>query len=155
MLTCYFENGGKASLRHVIIDTLVLKGNEILLVKRSKQILEGGKWAIVGGFVARDETIREAVAREVMEETGYAIKDITFLTVNDSPNRPHEDRQNIAFVFFAQALEKERKPDWESSEQKWFPLDALPKEEEIAFDHFYDINLYIDYKNTGKKLPVI
>ena len=32
-------------------------GNEVLLVKRSRHLLEGGKWALVGGFVERDETL--------------------------------------------------------------------------------------------------
>ena len=111
MLTCIFEDGGKASLRHAIVDTLVLKDGKLLLVKRTGKLLEGGKWALVGGFVDRDETLAQAAAREVMEETGWTVKDMTLLRINDSPSRPHEDRQNVAFVFFCTAVEKSGEAD--------------------------------------------
>ena len=155
MISCNFEEGEKALLRHVVADTLVLKENKILLVKRAAELLEGGKWGLIGGFVERDEDIKEAVKREVFEETGYRIENITLLTVNDSPFRPHEDRQNIAFVFFADAKAKEGESDRESTSQIWFPLDALPKEEEFAFDHYQDILFYSEYKNNNLSLPVI
>ena len=96
MLTCIFENGERASLRHAVVDALVLDKQKILLVKRAKKLLEGGKWALIGGFVGRDENLKQAVAREVMEESGYKVKNITLLTIRDNPNRPKEDRQNIA-----------------------------------------------------------
>src|SRR5215471_14320648 len=77
MISCSFENGHKASLRHVVVDNLVLQGDRLLLVKRAAKLSEGGKWGLVGGFVDRDETIKQAVAREIMEETGYEVADIT------------------------------------------------------------------------------
>jgi 8-oxo-dGTP diphosphatase len=155
MITCVFEDNGKGQLRHVVVDTLVIKDDKVLFVKRVKKLLEGGKWGLVGGFVGRDENLKQAVEREVYEETGYKIKDITLLAINDRPNRPHEDRQNISFVFFCKALEKEGKADWESDEQKWFPLSELPKEEEIAFDHYSDIQLYLRFINKEISIPVL
>ena len=145
MLRCTFENGGKGSLRHVIVDALVLNGkNEILLVKRAKgKLLEGGKWAIVGGFVERDETIEQAVHREVLEETGWEINNIKLLRIIDNPNRPNEDRQNIAFVYTCEAIEKTGEADDESSEQKWFSFENLPTKDEFAFDHLEDIEFYL------------
>lgn len=148
MITCTFENGGKGNLRHVTADTLVLKEGKILLVKRVGKLLEGGKWGLVGGFVDRNETVIQAAAREVMEETGYTIGGLTLLQILDNPDRPHEDRQNIAFVYYGQAGEKTGQPDDESSEQKWFPLDLLPAREEMAFDHYEDI---LEYLKISKK----
>ena len=55
------------------------------------------------------------------------------LTIIDKPDRPKEDLQNVAFVYFCTATEKTGKPDWESDEQRWFGWDALPPTEEIAF----------------------
>lgn len=152
MIKCIFENGDNASLRHVCVDTLVVKDDKLLLVKRVDKLLEGGKWGLIGGFVERDETIKQAAAREVLEETGYVVNNIQLLTIRNNPNRPHEDRQNIAFVFFCEAVEKTGQPDWESTVQEWFSFDTLPKEEEIAFDHYDDIKLYIDYKKRGLNL---
>ncbi len=146
MINCTFENGNKASLRHVIVDALVLKGNQILMVKRVGKLLEGGKWAIVGGFVDRDETCQQAVVREIREETGYEVSDVKLLKINDNPDRPHEDRQNVAFVYVCKAGDKEGEGDWESDEVKWFDLDKLPPKEEVAFDHFEDIEFYLKHK---------
>src|SRR6185312_7100688 len=134
MITCTFENGNRASLRHVVVDNLVLQGDRILLVKRAVQLIEGGKWGLVGGFVDRDETIRQAAAREIMEETGYEVTDITLFRIIDTPDRPGEDRQNIAFVHVCVAGQRTGTPDWESTEVRWFPLSALPEEHEFAFD---------------------
>ena len=35
-----------------------------------------------------------------MEETGYKVEGITLLRVIDEPDRPNDDRQTIAFVYF-------------------------------------------------------
>ena len=147
MILCEFEDGGKAKLRHVVIDAIVLDEDKILMVKRAKNLTEGGKWGLVGGFVERDEVLEEALHREVFEETGYKLKDASFFTVIDKSNRRNEDRQNIAFVYVCNVGEKTGEPDWESSEVKWFDLNSLPEEEEIAFDHFQIIKLYLKHKS--------
>jgi ADP-ribose pyrophosphatase YjhB (NUDIX family) len=155
MITCAFEDGGKASLRHVVVDTLVLKNNKILLVKRADKLLEGGKWGLIGGFADRDENLMQTVGREVFEETGYRVSGIKLLTIRDNPDRPHEDRQNISFVFFCKAGEKEGNADQESTSQEWFSFNNLPKEEELAFDHYQDIQLYLSHKNNNTLLPIL
>ncbi len=143
MIQCQFENGNKASLRHVVADVIIIKNKQILLVKRAPHLTNGGKYAIIGGFVDRDETIEQAAVREALEETGYAVKIQRLLQVNDSPNRPQEDRQNIAFVYVAEGLEQTGKPDNESTEIGWFDLDKLPPKEQFAFDHHDAILSYL------------
>ncbi|HVA96147.1 MAG TPA: NUDIX hydrolase [Candidatus Acidoferrales bacterium] len=155
MITCTFEDGGTSSLRHAVIDGIVLKDAKILLVKRAETLLEGGKWALVGGFVGRDEQLAEALQREIFEETGYRVSNITLLAINDNPDRPHEDRQNISFVFFCDAGKQEGESDWEVTDKQWFSFDELPKEEEVAFDHYQAIQLYIRYKKEAVSLPVL
>jgi 8-oxo-dGTP diphosphatase len=154
MITCAFEDGNAATLRHVAVDTLVIKSNKILLVKRTAKLLEGGKWGLVGGFVERDETTMQAAAREVMEETGWQIKNLILLTINDQPDRPGEDRQNIALVYFGEATEKTGEADWESDDQQWFDWDKLPPDENIAFDHAANIKLYRKYLRENFTLPI-
>jgi 8-oxo-dGTP diphosphatase len=155
MINCSFENGHKALLRHVTVDVIVIKDNKVLLEKRAERLLEGGKWGLVGGFMERDESTKQAVERETMEETGYKVKGITLLTIRDNPDRPHEDRQNIAFVYFCMAVKKVGKSDNESSDIKWFDLNNLPSKEDFAFDHLESINIYLRYKSGDLKLPVI
>lgn len=153
MINCEFENGSKASLRHIVVDNLVLKNDKILLVKRANGLPEGGKWGLVGGFVERNETLEEAVKREIFEETGYTVDSTTLLRINDNPNRPREDRQNISFVYFCFAGEKNGVADKESDSQEWFPLSALPPEDEFAFDGRSNIELYKKYLSAPFSLP--
>ena len=154
MISCCFEDGGKAKLRHACVDTLVLNdNNQILLVKRAPGHYEGGKWGTVGGFMDFDETLTQAAEREVYEETGYRIKNIIFMTIIDNPHRPNDDRQNISFVYFCQAGEKTGEPDDESTEQRWFDLDNLPPQDQIAFDHADNIKLYKRYLKGEIQLP--
>lgn len=153
MINCIFEDGGKGRLRHIVVDTLVLQETKVLLVKRTAKLLEANKWGLVGGFVDRDETIEDAVAREALEETGWKVTDITLLRINDSPQRPHEDRQNVAFVYFCKATKKVGEGDWESDEQQWFDLADLPAREVIAFDHFDNLQLYRRYVKQPFALP--
>ncbi|MBI3630764.1 MAG: NUDIX hydrolase [Candidatus Sungbacteria bacterium] len=79
MITCVFEDRHQASFRHTVVDTVVMQDEKVLLVRRARSLLEGGKWALAGGYVERDETLAQAVAREVFEETGYRVSDITLL----------------------------------------------------------------------------
>ncbi len=155
MITCAFEDGNQALLRHVVVDTLVLQNNKILLVKRTAKLLEGGKWGLVGGFVDRDETTSQAAEREIHEETGWNVKDVTLLTIVDRPDRPNEDRQNISFVYFCTATEKTGEADWESDDQQWYSLDKLPSPEQLAFDHVSHIKTYQKYLKEALPLPYI
>lgn len=155
MITCTFENGSQNSMRHATVGCIVVKNGEILLAKRAEGLLEAGKWCFVGGYVDRDETTEEAGIRETMEESGWVIRNLTLLRVNDNPNRPHEDRQNIDFIYMAEAVEKTGEKDWESDEVRWFNLSSLPPSEEIAFDHEESINLYKKYLNEPFAIPKI
>lgn len=143
MITCYYENQNKTSLRHVVVDNLVIDGSKILLVKRGPKYSEPNKWALPGGFVERNETITEAAVREVLEETGYQSKVIKLFRIIDNPDRPKEDRQNITFVYILKPIKKVGRPDHEISDTKWFDLNKLPKKSEFAFDHYQMIKTFL------------
>jgi 8-oxo-dGTP diphosphatase len=142
MIRCEFEHGSQASLRHGVIDAIVTRGQKILLVKRAAKLHEGGKWALPGGYVERGETVWQAAAREVLEETGWTIKNLKLLAINTAPDQPGDDRQNLDFIFSASAGAKTGTPDWESDEVQWFDLQELPANSQIAFDHAKSIALF-------------
>jgi len=159
MITCAFENGNKSSLRHITVNAIVIKDNKVLLGKRGtvngKPMLESGKWGLLGGFFGRDENLVEAVKREVMEESGWEIDNLQLLRINDNPNRPKEDRQNVDVIFFAKAIKQVKIPDEEVKELRWFDLDKLPPKDLIAFDHAEDLKFYIKYLKDKHVLPLL
>lgn len=156
MINCSFEDGGPAALRHVVVNVILLNdANQILLVKRAKHLLNGEKWALVGGFLDRDENTVEACKRETKEETGYESEIGSLLRVADNPDRPKEDRQNVGFVYIAKVLEKTGEMDDENTEMKWFEYDKLPDKDDFAFDHFENINLFLEYEKQKFNIPVI
>ena len=69
MITCSFENGNKANLRHVVVHAIVEMDGKLLLEKRTGDLLESGKWSLPSGYLDREETAGEGIVREVKEET--------------------------------------------------------------------------------------
>lgn len=156
MITCYFENKRKSSLRHVTVDAIIVKDDKILFVKRAPDLLlEGNKYALPGGFLDRDETATAGVLRELLEETGYKSKIISLFRINDKPNRKGEDRQNVDFVFLVEPLEKVSDHDHEVQETRWFNLDNLPPANHFAFDHYENVELYLKHRKKPLALPII
>ncbi len=153
MIICNFEDGTKVQLRHTVVENILVKDGKVLLAKRADRLIEGGKWCIVGGYMDRDETVQQAVERETLEEAGYKVKDITFFWVNDNPRRKGEDRQNIVLVHFSETAGKVEDPDDESSETRWFDLEKLPADEEMAFDHTETLRLYKKYLAEPFPIP--
>ena len=145
MINCTFESGNKANLRHVVADVIVVHDGQIVLVKRAKQMKEGGKWAIPGGYVDRGEKIEQGAIRELKEETGLNGKIVRLFKIVDDTGNKNDDRQNVKFVYEAKANGKLAK-DHESEEVKWFDINLLPDEKEFAFDHFSIIKEFIKDK---------
>ncbi|HEU0124093.1 MAG TPA: NUDIX hydrolase [Bryobacteraceae bacterium] len=55
------------------VGALILDGDSILLVQRGKEPLLG-YWSLPGGAVETGERLREAIAREVLEETALSVE---------------------------------------------------------------------------------
>jgi 8-oxo-dGTP diphosphatase len=146
MINCTFENGNKASLRHTVVDAIIIDNDKILLIKRGPNVTSAGKWAIPGGFVDRDETCEQAIVREVKEETNLDANKVKLLRVNDNPKRKNEDRQNIAFVYIVGAKGKPKGQEGEVDDVKWFDIKDLPPEKDFAFDHYEEIQNFINSK---------
>ncbi|PIP74843.1 MAG: hypothetical protein CO135_01165 [Candidatus Levybacteria bacterium CG_4_9_14_3_um_filter_35_16] len=148
MLTCFFENGNKAlqGLRHVTVGAIAVnEKQQTLLVKRAKNIYTGGKYTIPGGFLDRDENIEQGTLRELKEETGLEGEIISLFKINDNPNRPKEDRQNVDFIYVVRITGGKEKISDETDSVNWFSKENLPTEEEFAFDHR---GIILEYLNT-------
>ncbi len=88
-------------------------------------------WALPGGFVDRDETVEQAVARELHEETGLRLRTAVQLHVYSDPAR--DRRHHVASVIFAGEADGEPRAGDDAAEVGFFSVDALP--EPMAFDH--------------------
>ncbi len=156
MINCVFENGNKASLRHVTIGSIAINDkSQILLVKRAPYLLNGNKYAIPGGFLDRNEDTKEGALRELLEETGLEGEVQSLFRINDNPNRKKEDRQNVDFIYITRIIGGKLKLSSESTEARWFTKENLPPEEEFAFDHREAILLYFQYLKSPFLLPII
>jgi 8-oxo-dGTP diphosphatase len=154
VITCTFEDGGHARLRHVAMHAIVEKDNTLLLVKRAPHLSEGGKWGLPGGFLDRDETLAEGALRELREETGWEGRVVSLLRINSRPDRPREDRQNIAVDFIIEPLEKRGEPDAESTDVQWIPIDRVLSLD-LAFDHMDSVRSFLDARQRGVATPIL
>ncbi len=155
MITCTFENGVTASLRHVVVHAIVEKDDALLLEKRTGDLLESGKWGLPSGFLDRDETAAQGIIRELLEETGWTGEVISLFRVNTKPNRPHEDRQNVALDFLVRPIKRIGEPDHESSKVEWIPIEKLLLSDQFAFDHGESIALYLKYRTSPFAIPIV
>ncbi len=105
---------------------LLIKENQILLLKRANTGYEDGKYSLVSGHMDGNETIKQAMIRESKEEAGIIIyeEDIeiaTFLHRKTDPER---------FDFFLQCKKwngkvENKEPD-KCSELSWYDINNLP-----------------------------
>ncbi len=65
------------------VGAVVFRGDEVLLIQRGKPP-RIGDWSLPGGMQELGETVFEAAAREVLEETGVQIQDIALIDVVDA-----------------------------------------------------------------------
>lgn len=156
MINCSFENDNPAQLRHVTVGVLVINDkNQILIIKRASHLPNGGKYAIPGGFLDRDETTEQGALRELKEETGLDGEIVKLFQIIDTPNRPKEDRQNIQFNYIVKVNEGKFNQNSEVEETKWVSMEDLPGEEESAYDHRKFVERYFKYLKKPFELPLV
>lgn len=104
---------------------------KVLLVQRGINPYKG-KWALPGGFLKDDEPLEDGAKRELKEETGLEIDQLTQIRAFGTPGRDPRGRTvSIAFYgILASEAKVEGKDD--ARDARWFELDHLP---ELAFDH--------------------
>jgi 8-oxo-dGTP diphosphatase len=109
------------------------KGNiSVLLIKR-KYTPYKGKWAIPGGFVLNNESLEEAVERELHEETGIKINYLEQLYTFGNPSRDPRGRViSIAYFGLVRPNTFQIFASTDAEQVQWFDIKELP---ELSFDH--------------------
>lgn len=128
----------KSSVIKVAVDAIVFgyskqDGVSVLLIQRKYEPYKNS-WAIPGGFVLEDESLEEAVKRELLEETGITVNYLEQLYTFGEPKRDPRQRV-IAIAYFGlvkTSQYQELKASTDAENAKWFNIKKLPS---LAFDH--------------------
>lgn len=104
----------------------------VLLVKRKFEPFKDA-WALPGGFVLEDESLEEAVERELSEETGVKINYLEQLYSFGGVGRDPRGRVvSIAYFGLVKPNAFKLSASTDAKEANWFNIEMLPK---LAFDH--------------------
>jgi NAD+ diphosphatase len=99
---------------------LVTRGREILLAR--SQRFPTGMYSALAGFVEPGETIEDCVHREVREEVGIEVDNVTYFA-SQSWAFPH----SLMIAYTAEYAGGElRREEAEIADVRWFALNALP-----------------------------
>jgi len=79
------------------VGALVFRDDRILLVRRANPPLQG-EWSIPGGLVETGETTKEAIIREVREETGLEVEPVKLVEVFERILRDQDGSVEYHFV---------------------------------------------------------
>ncbi len=113
------------------VGAVVLDGDRVLLVKRGHAPLKG-QWSLPGGGVETGETLEQAVAREVLEETGITIEVGPIVEVLDRISRDVEGRVEHHFVlidFVARPSGGLLRSASDADDAAWVTLTDIPRYE--------------------------
>ena len=79
------------------VGAIIIERDQVVLVKRAHPPLLG-EWSIPGGMLEVGETLREAAAREALEETGLSVEVGELLGVYDRIVRDADERTLYHYV---------------------------------------------------------
>ena len=121
----------------VTVDIVIFSSRDdclqVLLIQRGEQPYQN-YWALPGGFIKMGESLEEAAARELEEETGILDAYLEQLYTYGDPDRDPRDRVITVSYYALIAADKKIRHEGgtDASQADWHPIDELP---ELAFDH--------------------
>jgi ADP-ribose pyrophosphatase YjhB (NUDIX family) len=92
--------------------------NKILLLDHSFRSAESS-WALPGGFIQANEQPEEAIKREILEESGLEIKNLSLVFVRTR-------LKHLEILFYAEADGLPKPNSFEVRKAEWFSTDNLP-----------------------------
>jgi len=109
------------------VAAVLFSGNRVLLTLRLNEPSRG-RWALPGGVVELGETVEEALAREVLEETGILARPEKLLTVFDSIVKDDGGRVRYHYVlseYLCTLLGGELRASSDVGQARWVPVEEL------------------------------
>ena len=105
---------------HVAVGVIV-RDKQYFLTKRLDSVHQGGKWEFPGGKVEKDETVSQALHRELQEEIAIDILSCYPLI---EINHDYGDKKVLLDVYVVDNFQQEPIAQ-EGQESGWFSLDEL------------------------------
>lgn len=138
----------KVAVDAVVFGYTSKEGLSVLLIKRNIKPFKNS-WALPGGLIGDDESLEEAVQRELNEETGVNINYLEQLYSFGKPGRDPRNRViSITYYGLVKPEAFELHADTDASEVAWFNIKKLPP---LAFDH-HDILMAAHERLKNKML---
>ena len=109
------------------VGAIIFRDDSVLLVRRANPPL-AGEWSIPGGLVETGETTKEAILREVREETGLEIEPVRLVEVFERILRDSDARVEYHFVlidYLCRIVSGEPCAGSDVSEVRWARLAEL------------------------------
>lgn len=137
-LFCVFSRKINTKMQNikVAVDAVVFGYEQkqlfVLLIKRGVEPFKDF-WALPGGLVKDNESLENAVQRELSEETGVSIDYLEQLYSFGAPQRDPRSRVvSVSYFGLVRPNHFKLNAATDAIEAKWFSIDELP---ELAFDH--------------------
>jgi ADP-ribose pyrophosphatase YjhB (NUDIX family) len=124
LLSIFTREEGYATPK-VDVRGVVFRGDELLLVREK----EDGLWTLPGGWADPNESLREAVVREVWEESGFETEAVKVLAIFDRArhgHRPFYPFHVYKIFVMCELLGGKATPSMETTEVEFFTRDNLP-----------------------------
>jgi ADP-ribose pyrophosphatase YjhB (NUDIX family) len=109
------------------VGAVIVDGQRALIVQRGGEPLKG-HWSIPGGVVELGETLRQAVAREALEETGLVIQVGEVVEVFDSivPDATGGTKYHYVLIDFrCEVIAGEARPGSDAMAVRWISAGEL------------------------------
>ena len=129
----------------VTADGVVVRGNDIVLVKRRNEPFKG-MHALPGGFMNYGETFEHCAVREVEEETGLKTEIVGLVGVYSEPSRDPRGHV-VSAVFHMRPTGGILRGGDDATSAEWMPMDDLPK---LAFDHGRIVEDFLAQRKSRK-----
>lgn len=124
------------------VDAVVFRQNgsqlEVLLIQRKHNPF-AGMWALPGGYVDMDETVEEAIVRELEEETSLKTNNLSQLYTFSAIGRDPRGRTvSVTFFGLTDMNNSTVKGGDDAKDAQWFDVENLPQ---LAFDHIKAVEM--------------
>lgn len=126
------ESKKKSKKQITVILGCVIRNNKILLNLRSEKKLKDAhlRWELPGGKIEFNESVDEALVREIKEETGIEVKVIKLLPISQTVYWEYSwgTQQTLLFCYLCKFInKKEFKKDHHVEKSEWVPIAKIEK----------------------------